>query len=84
MKKIIGIAFTVGLIFVSMRAGYTWNQQSFVDRVFTFKDQNKNREWKIIKLKVKGEKRAFLITPVEMSDEEKDELRGRDLYLEWR
>ena len=83
MKKLLGIIFTIGFLLTSMRVGYTLSQQGFIDRMFTFKDQTKNREWKIIRLNVEGEKREFLITPVEMSDEVKESLKGQNLYLRW-
>ena len=55
-----------------------------IDKIFTFKNKNKNREWKFISIEVEGKKRAFLITPVDdISDKEKNKLRGKDLYLHW-
>lgn len=56
---------------------------NILDKIFTFQKEKQNREWKIIDIKVKGEKKSFLITPVYLTKDEKDALRGKELTLVW-
>ena len=52
-----------------------------LDNIFHF---NWKQDWKIKWVKVRGKKRAYLIMPMDVTPEDKDEYMGKDIEVIWK